>query len=640
MKRLLGIVFSIIFVTLLISSCSNQNTVASNTETLPISTKETITETASQTGSFDTTIETVTETTNAYTDTQTSIVTDPVIEPESVIYDPISIKVGEYLTIIYNPKYCDVKCECKKGLGAKESYVVNTSMKGGYIFDGYSFDMLLSQNKNASSAAPISNEIEYSFDLDEERTLFINYSMTIIYYGNGGTIDGEKIKTETFSLGAYRNPSTKPNKRNIVREGYVLTGYNTKEDLSGDSIGVGSKCKTDCSILKLFCEWTKETDKTNFETKVSGNACYITKYTGNENIVCVPEYIDGKKVTVICENAFEKAEMEKIILPLYIGEVKSQAFKDCTNLKTIECYDQIISFSDSSIDGCNSFTTLEINASLDMYNWWGTGTNVKYDRLLWAKDMKKIVVFGGSGSWYGYDCTILDEKLGDEYVIINLGANATMTSLFNCEILKYYMNEGDILLWSPECGAQALGQPVLSSGNMSQDREFSFLGYNYDNIKYVDLSKYEGVFTRFAIYNLNHKTNYVSFDYSVPSTNYFGDNVSERVSEEKHYTYSFKSIFGNKERFKYMANELEILRNKGVITLYSFAAIEKNTEKDEVIEKYISDLETIFGVTSITDYHDVLFDYKQFADSGWHLIKSAATVRTKIVLDDLMEFLK
>ena len=77
---------------------------------------------------------------------------------------------------------------------------------------------------------------------------------------------------------------------------------------------------------------------------------------------------------------------------------------------------------------------------------------VAFDRLMWAKDMKKIIIVGGSGSYFGYDSEIIDKALNGEYVIINFGENANVSALLYFDIIEEFMGEGDILLWSPEPG--------------------------------------------------------------------------------------------------------------------------------------------------------------------------------------------
>lgn len=634
-QKIFGILIACLVMISFVVSCSTNISETTNQTTFSSIIQTTNIETT-QTQKIDETTIVNIDTTNEET-TSGDVIIPP--SEDVVLSDPISVKYGEYLTVVYNKQYCDVNIDVKKGLGAKETYTIKTNMKNGYIFDGYSFDKLITQASKPNSITGILDN-EYEFTLETEKTIYVNYSMRIIYHGNGGTIEGQETKEETFSVSIYKTPNTKPNKNNIVRQGYVLTGYNTKEDLSGESIGVGSKCYANNSTIHLYCEWTKASDISNFEYIKEGTGYQITKYLGNEDVICIPEEIDGTYVTSIGKDAFATKNMEKIILPMHISSINQKAFANCSNLKVIECYDNIMSFDDTSIMGCSKFKTLEINTCYDMYSWWGTGTYVKYDRLFWAKDMKKIVIFGGSGTWYGYDCNILNEQFGDEYVIINLGINASMTNLFTMEFLKYYLHEGDILLWSPECGSAPLGANKLASGDASFEREISFTGYNYDNIKLIDVSKYSMILSHFAIYNKNHKTNTLPFDYSKESVNYFGDAIDVRKSNEMKYNYSFANIFKNTGSFVYMADEIKQIKENGCLVLYSFAPAQEGCASDDILNKYVSDLESIFGVTSISDYHDLLFDYKLFSDSAWHLINAGAEKRTNIVCIDLVKYLE
>lgn len=633
MKKIISFVLCLLMVICFIASCSNTSESSSTSETLkPIETeKETETTGSNSTDLPDTSVVTEEVTTNE----------EKPEEPENAFFiqDPIEENFGSYLTLVYNPSLSDIEVEVKKGLGAKEEYTIRIKMKNDFIFSGFSYDKYISASKTPS--APFARGEECKFTLEEEKTVYCNYAMKLVYYAMGGKICGEDVYEETIDISTYRCPNTKPNKNDVVRDGYVLTGYNTKEDMSGDRVGVGSKYNFGTAVGKLYCIWEKASDESLFEYSKSGVACTIKKYTGDEEHIVVPQTIDGSRVTQIAPNAFEGSNMSHITLPTYITKVGAEAFKNCENLVKITCYDAIIQFDDTCIYGCPEFKTLEINTSYDMYDWWGTGTYVKYDRLLWAKDMKKIVIFGGSGSWYGWDSVYMNEQFGDEYVIINLGTNASMTNLFVMEFLTYYMNEGDILLWSPECGAKPLGTTVLTDGtNASTEREFSFCAYNYDNIALIDMSKYPKIFTNFAAYNQLHSTKTAPFTYSVQNINIYGDDVSTRVSQEKQYSYSFSSALSNKQTYKEMGNQILKMKENGVLTLYTFAVAQEGCAKDNVLDKYIQDMEEIFHVTSISDYHDLLYGISDFHDSGWHLVNEAAHRRTVSVCEDLKNYLE
>lgn len=73
----------------------------------------------------------------------------------------------------------------------------------------------------------------------------------------------------------------------------------------------------------------------------------------------------------------------------------------------------------------------------------------KYDRLLQLKDRKKIVLFSGSSTRFGYDSAMIDDAF-EEYDVVNMGVFAYTSALPQLQLILECMQEGDILLHAPE----------------------------------------------------------------------------------------------------------------------------------------------------------------------------------------------
>lgn len=592
---------------------------------------------------IDSTFETTNESTKeSITETIVETTQETSINERVDFIDEKTIDVGSYVKLTYNPRYCDISSEVKKGIGKRETYTLTISMKDGYVFDGWSLNQKMSNNASNTRKNAESTSLTYTFNAQETTHVYANYSMTVNYHGNGGTIDGKSDVSELFSVSTLFCINTKPNEKNIVRDGYVLIGYNTKADGSGDFVSVGSKYYAGISSLDLYCVWIQNSPISDFEYEKSGNIIKIKKYKGNDNIVVVPEMIDGYYVSSIENTAFANKSLEKIVLPSQIMSVGTRAFYGCSNLKEIVCYDGITSFPDDAILKCTNFKTLRINATMQGYKWWGNVMYMKFDRLLALKDYKKIVLFGGSGTYEGWDSTQLEEAFGDEYEIVNFGMNASMTNLFQMEMFRYYLKEGDVLLWSPEAGSKSLGYGILFSPSTTTDpgdREMSFFSCNYDNIALLDVSKYSNILTHFALFNSLHKKAIENFEYSSAAVNLYGDYITERESKMLEYNYSFATVLNTESRYTEMANQIKYLKESGVKVYYTFACAQKGCASDEVLDKYISDIERIYGIESISDYHDLIFDIDMFFDSAWHMVLEGAYNRTKVVVEDLKRYI-
>lgn len=81
----------------------------------------------------------------------------------------------------------------------------------------------------------------------------------------------------------------------------------------------------------------------------------ITKYTGNEKEVEVPEILGGKIVVTIGEKAFEgNTNTEKIVLPESVNDIYAKAFLNCKSLKEVvfKAKNDIAAEDNKSFKGC------------------------------------------------------------------------------------------------------------------------------------------------------------------------------------------------------------------------------------------------------------------------------------------------
>ena len=84
---------------------------------------------------------------------------------------------------------------------------------------------------------------------------------------------------------------------------------------------------------------------------LSDNTIEITRYTGNDKEVVIPEKIDEKKVTAIGEGAFADCDrIEEISLPYTLLKIKADAFVNCSMLKELSLPISITYIGDNAID--------------------------------------------------------------------------------------------------------------------------------------------------------------------------------------------------------------------------------------------------------------------------------------------------
>ncbi len=558
------------------------------------------------------------------TETTTGGLVDPI--PEAVSGDLESVLVGKYITLIYNTASADVKWEVQKGVGTRENVTFTVTLRDGYLFDGWSEADAIVNGKKADST-----ELTYTITSSIAKKIYLNTSMQVVYHPNGGEIAKAGFKgTDTFSAVFHQNPNTLPEQGYFKRDGYILTGYNTEADGSGEDVSLGSKVTGGKGEIELYCVWEPYASETDFEIQTTGSNVKISAYKGTATDVVIPETIGGKKVVAILDGAFEGTAVTRVVVPSSVKEIEDYAFYKCESLETVVLFDTVQKIADKAFEKCDKFTNVRLNTTKTLIDDWFSSTAAKIDRLMWAKDKKKIIIIGGSGSLYGFDSAVIDEALNGEYEIINFGENANITSIVYFDIVEDFVNEGDIVLWCPEPGTYTLGYPMCSS------RFWEFRKSNYDFTKYINVQYYEGLLSSFANFASSLSARkFRDYDKLSNSMTKYGDDMGNRDSKGQVYSYNFRYGFGGEEAIS------EIVKNmndKGASVYFSFAAMQKsgmkNVNESEVLamEELVT---SVPGIVSISDYKDLILEDKYFYDSAWHLTDEGATVRSEQVAEDI-----
>lgn len=625
MKKIIALFLAVMFCFIAVSC-----TTSGDKETTTVSgSTEPITTTSGGTTSGSST-----ETTTSFA-TETTEEKPPVVEPQKEVFDIENEKAGNYVTVHYNKATCTVETEVKKGVGSKESVTVTVIMRDGFIYDGISIGNAIINNTPKTTSKKTYTVTNTSNKVD----LYVNTSMKVIYHtGEGKTYTGSDTKEVTFSLVGYHNPKTLEENGYFKRNGYTLVEYNTKEDGTGTPVSLGSRVDAEGKpSLDLWCVWQKNTDSSLFKYKNTSGGVEITGYTGNEEVICIPEKMGGKAVVSIAGGAFNNADMKKVIIAKSVTSVASGAFRNCKNLETVVVFDggfDSYGIGENCFVNCDSFKHFYVNATYTIYESFALYGSGHLDRLMWAKDMKKIIIVGGSGSYFGYDSEIIDKALNGEYVIINFGENANVSALLYFDIIEEFMGEGDILLWSPEPGPWALGSYSVGY------RAWYFRQSDYGFLRYIDRSQFTDLISYFpaqCVEMKNAEKRYIlPYDAFNNSASKYGDGLdtANRINQGKSYSYSFNDDIGAKDE---MAAIVKRMKDKGASVFFTYAAMQKDGGgiSDNVIKEYTERLTSVLDITVISDYKNCLYPQEYFSDSKWHLVWEGAQERSRHVAEDL-----
>ena len=608
---------------------------SSSTESTPLET--TSTESSS---SENTTESTEPSETTEGTDTSETTASgggEEIPDPAEEIPDIERLEIGNYVTLVYNAAACDVEYEVEKGLGSRQTVTLTAKMKDGFLFDGWSSRNALANTTDWSSLAILeSANLTYRFEVSSAKTIYLNCSMTLVYHANGGSFASGVSSQDTYSLVFYHNPNTRPEAGYFVRDGYTLVGYNTEADGSGEFVSLGAKVNAKgAATIDLYCVWAENTPEDSFTYETSGSSVTITGYTGDEDVVVIPQTLGGKKVTKIAEGAFTQKSIKTVVIAKTVEQIEAYAFDRCENLTTVILFDTSFGtpagISENSFSQCENLKNIRINTVYTLTNTWQSYGAAKLDRLIWAADKKKIIIIGGSGAYYGYNSQILKDALDGEYEIINFGENANISALLYFDIVEDFIREGDIVLWSPEPGEYTLGR--TDCGN----RFWDFRKSDYDFLKYVDISLYTDLLPTFANYCGTLKTsNFKEFDALTTSVNQYGDDISSRQWTGQRFEYRFKYSLQAPDELAELVSKIS---EKGGSVYFSFAAMQEsgmsNIKEDDVLD-FEAMLEEIPGIVSISDYQDCIYDDDMFYDSAWHMTAEGAQARSEQVASDIL----
>ena len=566
----------------------------------------------------------------------------PAVDP----YNPVipansddleSIQVGKYVTLRYNANAVDVTATAEKGVGSRETVSVAVTVKNGFTFDGFTKDDAIANGKS-----PVSTQTTYTFTANSSMKLFVNTSFTLTYHANGGEFKNGFTGTDTFSAAFYLNPIALHDNGSFARDGYTLIGYNTKADGTGDYVTLGGRVNAHGKgAVELWCVWAENAPESDFTVTADGTGVAISKYNGSAEIVTIPETIGGKTVTKISGSAFlNNASVKKIVVAKTVKTIEKNAFNACSALESIVIWDAAFSgsswsggsLSDDCLKNCSAFKSVYINSVYTLNSDWTSCGAAKFDRLMWAKDKKKIIIVGGSGSLYGYDSAVIDAALGGEYEIVNLGENANVTSLMYFDIIEEFITEGDIVLWCPEPGSWTLGSSNCSG------RFWNFRKADYGFMQYLNLDYYDNFFSSFATNcSTLASSSFKAFDKLSSNMSKYGDDLSPRQTENNHYDYRFDYPLTEKDALTKLFGNITA---KGGKVFFSFAAMEDTFSIDESdVEAYEEMIISIPGVTSISDYENCVYNYKYLWNSAWHLTDAGATLRSEHVAQDLLKAL-
>ena len=466
----------------------------------------------------------------------------------------------------------------------------------------YTFDLPYRNGLKEKSGVPISYDDELVFTLENDTVVYINYfennSKYIEYDLNGGTTQKGKTSIKTdykqYDDSGSFNASTINLSSYAFYEGHVLESLNTKQDGSGQRIGIGSRIDNSLytnDYLKLYAQWKEYTniDSFTYEKIENKEELTITGCTSNSEEIVIPAYINSQKVVAISMHAFDGlTSVKHIIFPDTIKTISDNAFINMDGVEAITLYSSLERVSSQSFDMPN-LHTIHLNKNtyqLEMSYEEDNLSRYRESIINLGTAKKRVIFIGHSTIRVNHDLSPLDEKWGEDYSFFIYGASAGIHGYL------LLMSIADII-----APTDYVIIPVWPTLNYSTSRNLSFLQYDFDRLAAADYQIIKDfIWTSFVDYRLTctdeigvsavlpEATNYARYDkYGMNLENIPTDDVDNKSP----YNYTHYLDEYNYDSFSYLdlfADSVSIPKSQIMLTWNSYN--QNNIEDNSLFESF------------------------------------------------------
>lgn len=475
---------------------------------------------------------------------------------------------------------------------------------------------------------------------------------TVTYDANGGqpVPGGALQESRSYDLTIRARPNTALGTDLFQREGYTLTGWNTRSDGAGEAVGLGSRVSVPGGALTLYAQWARWGDESDFTWEQIEDGAAVTGCRGAQDVVVIPQRLGGLPVVSVAAGAFDGCAAGEVVLPPTLRELAPGAFRDCA-VHTVTLFDNIAAVGDGSFERCPNLKTLRINAveAPFGYAWRKESCYAdKVDRLILTQGRKRAVFYGGCSMWYNLDGLQAQRALGEGYAVVNLGLNGTVNSPVQMQILGAFLGEGDIVVHTPELSSRQ--QMLLHTAMGEEDgRLWCGIENNYDLFALVDLTTVDGAFDSLCHYlsRKNARTTYAQAyldeagqPYADPfgCVPFFRSGTRDDLPDRVYLDPSFLSGEAMERLGAYYA----WFQSKGARVYVSCACVNLDAVPQEqrdnapLMDRLLREaVEGMEGAALISSLEDYLYRNSDFYDTNYHLVTQAAKENTARWLRDL-----
>ena len=119
------------------------------------------------------------------------------------------------------------------------------------------------------------------------------------------------------------------------------------------------------SIKNVSYSFAAEIDNNYIKYSISNNEVLITGYSGHDEVLYLPNKIEGYSVTSIASYAFRECHsLKKIVIPDSVTDIGIYAFSNCSSLENIEIPNSVTYIGGAAFSNCTRLKSIEIPNSV------------------------------------------------------------------------------------------------------------------------------------------------------------------------------------------------------------------------------------------------------------------------------------
>lgn len=269
----------------------------------------------------------------------------------------------------------------------------------------------------------------------------------------------------------------------------------------------------------------------------------------------------------------------------------------------------------------------------------------KYERLKNTTG-KRIIIVGGSSAGFGIAADYMEAETG--YTVVNMGLHAGFGPLFNTEIIKDHIQEGDIILLAYEHGLQSDSFDKLGDLNLIMAGIDNHLQM-YQAIPVSCIPQIMGNLFDFGKYKAT-KTAKATGVYSSESFDEKGNMVLSRKAYEipnyKDNIDIYTQVDGAKivadsaaaeEAYDYLKELKDYVEKKGAHVYMVAAPLLQDAYvgTEQQMLDYAHNVQNNSGILFISSPYDYVFPSEYMFDTIYHCNNAGELKRTELLINDL-----